>query len=113
MTCTCGYEAKSTILICCNVQIITFHCSKCSREGRILKIVGRASRNDLLSWLEKAYAGNRVIITESRKMVIDYLERLLDTSEEYQEKVKTSRQKFEDMWERKYLKTLLQEDYYS
>lgn len=113
MTCICGHEAKSVTLKCSVVFISTYHCSKCGRIVREFRLDGTYSRYGLIQLLQKVHLYNSREPSDSRKLVIDFLERTLDKLPEFQDQTKTTRQRLEDLRDRKFLKECLQEDYYT
>lgn len=112
MTCICGYAAKSTTIRCSGVLIITYHCARCQKESREFKLGESLTRHDMVALLKKIHLYNSRQVSESRKLIIDYLERLLDNSTEFSETTKSNRQRLADLWEKRYLKSVLGDDYY-
>lgn len=114
MACPCGHEAKAVSIVCSIVKIRTFHCKNCGRIIRQFELHGVVSKPSLVEALETLHKANMTRISESRKLAIDYLERMIDRmNAQTANQMKSARQKHLDLWEKKYLKEQLGDDYYA
>jgi hypothetical protein len=80
---------------------------------REFELVVENRRSQIVTELERLHGVQARGATELRKLVIDYLERVLDANPVDPAQCKSFRQRREDLWEKRYLKQTLGDDYYA
>ena len=113
MACTCGAESKGVSVIVGIVRVRTAHCTECGKILREYSFVKPYTKHGLTELLIRLHQINSRINNETRKLVIDFIERTLDSMTYDKDSDEARRKRRNDYLERKLLKELLGDDYYT
>ena len=110
----CGHGMKAVSVVLGFVKVDTYHCGKCGRACRHTNIIGSVPRAEVLSYFEKLKEQHAVSLSETHKVVLGHLERVLQSTVSGKVTVKKSlNARRHDHWEREFVKKALGDDYYS
>lgn len=104
----CGSDAKSVEITYRSITFKTAHCGDCGKARREISTT-LATKEEISETIIVMHQLNAHGVNELRVAAIEYLERmLLKFSPE-----RSLSQRRHDLWERRFLKEALQEDYYA